>query len=131
MNDQNAFLANAADAPSIGSMASQETMDHAIATSMGRKSTSSGPGAVRGIASWEGYYKTAPAHLEPNKTGYRNPAYHARKQRVASMAGPSVPRPSANLSSMMNVSNHTTKSMIKGGTSATKLEKLTKLSRMF
>lgn len=132
MENQIDNLKGAAFTPSVGSMPSGELMNQTIDTSLGRPSNGGGPGAVRGIASWEGFHNTAPARLAVNGSGYRNVGLH--KRRHINPMVKAVTQKSALIGgapAIAMVSNMTTKSLVEGGTSATKLAELMKLSRLF
>jgi hypothetical protein len=119
-------LVAAADSPSIGSAVDPAQMQRAINTSMGRR-TPMGGAPPRGIASWEGYHKTAPAHLTVNGSGYRNKARHKKVSPLTSMA--SKKTAITTFSNMSDITNRTSKPLVK--TSVSKLDELMKFNRLF
>ncbi len=88
--DQNSQLTDAAGTPSVAYKPNPATMTDATNTALGhgRHTGTSVPQApqapastLRTQGSFEGYFHSAPARLQVNKTGYENPNYHSAKYR--------------------------------------------------
>lgn len=130
ISDQIGDLKAAANGPGASFGPTQAEMDSAINTSLGRQASPGSPVSIRRGGSWEGYRKTAPAHLGGLESGYSNPQYHPN--RTKSLIAPSARSSSRSAMSPITQINNMTSMTLRPGNNATNLlKKATKLSRLF